>query len=78
MKPPAHINNDHQYANINDEISLNMEYADDMSDISSDMRNIEYAKKTLPSKLSSWNLIMNEGKTEEFVIKRNGEEIWRK
>ena len=55
-----------------------MEYADDMSDISSDMRNIEYAKKMLPSKLSSWNLIMNEGKTEEFVIKRNGEEIWRK
>ena len=55
-----------------------MEYADDMSHISSDMRNIEYAKKTLPSKLSSWDLIMNEEKTEEFTIKRNGEETWKK
>ena len=51
-----------------------MEYADDMSHISSDMRNIEYAKKMLPSKLISWDLIMNEEKTEEFTIKRNREE----
>ena len=48
VKPPAHITNDHQYAYINDEIKLNMEYADDLSHILSDMRNIEYAKKTLP------------------------------
>ena len=78
VKPPAHITNDHQYAYINDEINLNMEYADDMSHISSDMRNIEYAEKTLPSKLSSWDLIVNEEKTEEFTIKRNGEETWKK
>ena len=74
----THITNDHQYAYINDEINLNMEYADDMSHISSDTRNIEYAMKTLPSKLCSWDFIMNEGKTEEFTIKRNGEETWRK
>ena len=74
VKPPAHITNDHQYAYINDEINLNMKYADDMSHISSDMRNIEYAKKMLPSKLISWDLIMNEEKTEEFTIKRNREE----
>ena len=48
VEPPAHITNDHQYAYINDEIKLNKEYADDMSHILSDMRNIEYAKKTLP------------------------------
>ena len=78
MKPPAHITNDHQYAYINDEINLNMKYADDMSHISSDMRNIKYAKKRLPSKLSLWDLIMNEEKPEEFTIKRNGEETWRK
>ena len=71
VKPPAHITNDDQYAYINDDINLNMEYADDISHISSDMRNIEYAKKTLPSKLSSWDLIMNEEKPEEFTIKRN-------
>ena len=62
VKPPAHTTNDHQYAYINDKINLNMEYADDMSHISSDTRNIEYAKKTLPLKLSSWDLIMNEKK----------------
>ena len=78
VKRPTHITNDHQYAYINDEINLNMEYADDMSHISSDTRNIEYAMKTLPSKLCSWDFIMNEGKTEEFTIKRNGEETWRK
>ena len=47
VKPLAYITNDHQYAYINDEINLNMECADDMSHISSDMRNIEYAKKML-------------------------------
>ena len=78
VKPPAHITNDHQYAYVNDEINLNMEYVDGISHISSDMRNIEYAKKTLLLKLSSWDLIMNEEKTEEFIIKRNGEEIWKK
>ena len=55
-----------------------MEYADDMSHISADVSNIEYAKKTRPSKLSLWDLIMNEEKTEEFTIKRNGEEKWKK
>ena len=47
VKPLAYITNDHQYAYINDEINLNMECADDMSHISSDMRSIEYAKKML-------------------------------
>ena len=48
VKPPAHITNDHEYAYINDKINLDMEYADDISHISSDMRNIEYGKKMLP------------------------------
>ena len=78
VKPLAHITNDHQYAYIDDDINLNMEYADDMSHISSDMRNIEYAKKTPSSKLSLWDLIMNEEKTKEFTIKRNGGETWKK
>ena len=78
VKPPAHITNDYQYAYINGEISLNMKSVDNMSHISSNMRNAEYAKKTLPSKLSSWDLIMNEEKIEEFTIKRNGEETWKK
>ena len=35
VKPPTHITNDRQYAYINDEFNLNMEYADDISHISS-------------------------------------------
>ena len=66
VKPPTHITYDYQYAHINDEINLHMEYAEDMSHISSDMRHIKYAKKTLPSKLRSWDLIMNEEKAEKF------------
>ena len=49
-----------------------------MSHISSDITNIECAKKTLRSKLSSWDLIMTEEKAEKFTIKRNREETWRK
>ena len=33
------------------------------------MRNIEYAKKTLPSKLSSWDLIMNEKKQKNSPLR---------
>ena len=65
MKPPAHITNDHRYAYINDEINLSMECANNMSHISSDIRNIEYAKKTQPSKLSPWDLVMNEEKKQK-------------
>ena len=61
IKPPAHITNNHQYAYINDKINLKI--ADNMGHVLSDVRNIEYAKKTLPLKLSSCDLIMNEEKT---------------
>ena len=61
IKPPAHITNNHQYAYINDKINLKI--ADNMGHVLPDMRNIEYAKKTLPLKLSSCDLIMNEEKT---------------
>ena len=78
VKLLAHITNDPQYAYINGEINLNMEYADNMNHILSDMRNMEYSKKALPSNLSSWDLIVDEEKTEKFAIKRNGEETWKK
>ena len=61
IKPPAHITNNHQYAYINDKINLKI--ADNMGHVLPDMRNIEYPKKTLPLKLSSCDLIMNEEKT---------------
>ena len=51
LKSPAHITNDHQYAYINNEVNLNMEYTDDMSHISSDMKNIEYTKKNATIKI---------------------------
>ena len=46
-----------------------MEYADDMSHILSDMRNIEYAKETLPSKLKSWDFIMNDEQQKNSLLR---------
>ena len=77
-KPPAHIEYDHAYAYKNEEININMEYADDMNQISTDLRNIEHAKKSLPTKLGQWDLVINEDKTEQYTIMRNGDENWKK
>ena len=71
VKPPAHMNNDHQYVYVNDEIILNMEYADDMNYISSHMKNIEYAKKMLPSILSSLHSLWMQKKLGEFTMENS-------
>ena len=77
-KPPTHIASDHAYAYHNEEADINMEYADDLSQLSTDPRSIEHTKNVLPTKLEKWNLTINEGKTEEYTIRRNGDEAWKK
>lgn len=62
-----HIQHDHGYAYHNEEVNINMEYADDMSQISTNQRNVEYVKMSLPTRLGQWDLVMNEEKTEEFT-----------
>ena len=51
-----------------------------MSHVLSDIRNIEYAKKTENAtiKIESMGSHYEWRKTEEFTMKRNGEETWKK
>ena len=67
------LQNDHAYSKQPDNsYNVNQEYADDMSFLSTSQNNIEYIKHILPPKLLSRNLKVNETKTEQYEIKRNG------
>ena len=57
---------DQQYADDTGWIGINAEY------------KIEKIKKEVPEKLSERNLNVNREKTEEYTIKRNGNESWKK
>ena len=59
------------------EISVNMEYADDISRASTDEKTIETAKETLPDILRARNLKVNTDKTEEYTIRKSGDESWK-
>ena len=39
---------------------------------------ITYIKETTPSTLANWKLVINESKTEEYEIIRQGNERWKK
>jgi hypothetical protein len=39
---------------------------------------LEHEKKTIPPKLEKRNLTVNEDKTEEYTVKRGGDEEWKK
>jgi len=75
---PNHLK-DHGYA-INHDIYLEIDqqYADDISWITTAEHKIEYIKKHTPDQLIEYNLHVNETKTEEYKIKRNGPEFWKK
>ena len=60
-------------------IYINQEYADDISEITSNADKIKYLKMTLPQLLAKRNLIINETKTEEYKISRvNCDDKWKK
>ena len=58
-------------------LDINQEYADDMSIIATSKIPIQKSKMILPQKLKTNDLMMNEAKTEEYEIKRNGDENWK-
>ena len=60
-----------------DECDIAMEYADDMTEITTDSELIEHIKKTLPDVLLGRGLLINEDKTEQYEIKYRGEETWK-
>ena len=69
---------EHNYAKyIDQHIRINQEYADDMSIITTDPHTISNIKDKVRPKLEIRNLNINEAKTEEYKIERNGNEDWR-
>ena len=75
---PRHLQ-DHTYATTRDiYVDINQQYADDISWATNVEHKIEKIKKTIPSQLKNYNLHINESKTEEYKIGRDGPEDWKK
>ncbi len=70
---------DHSYAKIPHEepFTLDQQYADDIGWMSVAKYRTDFIKDDVPSKLKARNLMVNESKTEEFTIRRNGDESWK-
>ena len=74
---PKHLDH-HAYAVTKDpNLIIDQQYADDTGWASASKHKINNIKKTVPAKLKQRNLNVNESKTEEFTIKRNGDESWK-
>ena len=55
-----------------------MEYADDISEITSNREMILQQKQNLPIKLEKWDLTINDNKTENYEIRRvNCDNTWK-
>ena len=66
-----------QYITSN-HISISQEYAGDISEITSNPDRIKHLKENLPIKLAERNLIINESKTEEYIISRSNQDTsWK-
>ena len=75
---PKHLQ-DHSYATKRDiYFDINLQYADDISWISNADHKIEDVKKRIRNQLESFNLHVNETKTEEHRIKHGGNDNWKK
>ena len=70
---------DHNYAQHNQvqHISIDMEYADDLSEISSDNNKMRRSELDKIAKLSDKGLQVNDTKTERFVISKQNDN-WKK
>ena len=81
-KSPAHlpfqITAEHSYHKpVNNEVDIDMEYADDLTAISTNKKNIDHKKQDVPRKLEKRNLKINNTKTEEYEVTRNGDDCWK-
>ena len=59
---------------IEQPIVINQQYVDDIGWVTTAKYRTTYIKKTMPIKLKRRNLYVNEGKTNEYDIKRDGDE----
>ena len=65
MRTPPEIHNH------TDELDINMEYVDDITEISDNYSRIELIKRDLPGKQVKRNLHINVDKTEEYTVNKN-------
>ena len=62
---------------IKNDLSIDQQYADDISFISTNRGKIDTIKSKIPKKLKERNLNVNESKTEDYTIKKNGDTSWK-
>ena len=75
---PLHLQ-DHDYSNYQDHtFIIDQQYADDIGWVTNSKYRTDKIKTEIPEKLKKRNLQVNNGKTEEFSIKRNGTDDWKK
>ena len=76
---PDHLK-DHTYCSKTDPFfCVDQQYADDISWVANNKCKIDTIKDKIPQKLKERNLKVNQSKTEQYEIKRNGnDESWRK
>ena len=72
---------DHDYfrkTEIKNYFEIDPKYADDITWATTAKQRITYIKETQPSTLAKRNLVINESKTEDYEITRQGNEKWKK
>ena len=76
---PEHLH-DHTYTTFQPDssVSIDQQYADDIGWATTNIGKCTEVKKTIPARLKERNLYVNNEKTEEYIIKRHGQEKWKK
>ena len=75
---PSHIIEHNYHQQTDNHIDINLEYADDISKITSNKETLTRVKKDLPIKLAKRDLTINETKTENYIISRqNCDNVWK-
>ena len=75
------VQSEHNYnKSIDDHITIDQQYADniDIGWATTEDNQIEKIQKDIPPILKDRNLFVNEDKTESYIVKRNGNEDWKK
>ena len=63
---------------MHNHIDINLEYADDISEITSNIETVTRVKNDLPIKLAKRDLTINETKMENYIISRqNCDNAWK-
>ena len=57
--------------------SIDLQYADDIGNVTTDKQQKDFIKQELPSKVKQRNLSINTEKTEEFCVGTEGNHEWK-